>query len=369
MTVRTRLTVFYGTLFLVTGFLLISVIVIAVFSSPPGGVSDPGHLFTRTDLTPDQINQIAWHVKQQARHEMQMRLLQYSAIAIAVMTLIAIGSGAFMARSVLRPVRTVSATARRLSEHDLHERVPVPTQHDELSELAETFNTMLTRLERAFAAQRRFIANASHELRGPITTQRTLADVALAEPGIDAGTRELATAVREVALRQQRLVEGLFELALSQHGPQADTAVDLAALTREVLERWAHSLTDRGLTLATDLSPTLINGDPTLLDILLDNLIRNAITHNRPGGWLRVHVADHTLAVENPGPQLRGERLAELSEPFRRGETDRMIDANGGAGLGLAVVHTITDAHHATVSLRPRDNGGLLVRVRFPAEC
>jgi signal transduction histidine kinase len=368
MTVQARLTTFYGVLFLLTGFLLVGLVVGAVFAAPTEQVGDPGRLLAGTGLTAGQIDQIALQARQQTREALEMRLLVSSAVAIGAMTVIAVASGLFMARRVLRPVRTVSATARRLSENELHQRVPVPKPDDELAELAETFNSMLARLERAFTAQRLFTANASHELRGPMTAQRVLVEVLLSTPDASPDAVELAQTLHGVLLRQQRLVEGLFELTTSQHGLQARTSIDLTALTQEVLDRWESTARGQELRLISELSDATTWGDPTLIEILVDNLVRNAITHNEAGGWLRVHLDGSTLTVDNTGTELDLARLAELNEPFRRGNADRTSSNSGGAGLGLTIVDTIAAAHGAIVSLRPRSGGGLSAEIQFADE-
>jgi len=276
-----------------------------------------------------------------------------------VLTLLSGGLGWHVAGRVLRPVHTVSGTARRLSEQNLHERIPVSGPNDEMRELAETFNAMLARLQRSFEAQSRFAANASHELRGPLTTQRALVEVAAGSPVASEDLRELASALLPVLGRQERVVDGLLALAWSEHGTTTIEEVRLDTLVRTSLDR----LPTAGVEVTADLTPTPVLGDPVLLDLLVDNVIRNAVRHNVPGGRLWIATADRTLTVANTGRPVSADRLAELVEPFRRGTRDRVGD---GAGLGLAIVTTVAAAHHADVSLTPREGGGIRVRVTFP---
>jgi HAMP domain-containing protein len=191
------------------------------------------------------------------------------------MTLVAVGLGWAMAGRVLRPVHAVSGTARRLSQRNLHERIPVHGPHDEMRELAETFNDMLSRLERAFQAQRRFAANASHEPRGPMTTQRALVEVAAASREAGPEVTELADGLRAQLDRQQRLVDGLLALACGEHGVTEVVPVDLGDLVREHLDP-----APAGVTVHPRLAPAVVPGDPVLLDLLVGYLVRNAVKHN-----------------------------------------------------------------------------------------
>jgi signal transduction histidine kinase len=229
--------------------------------------------------------------------------------------------------------------------------------NDEMRELAETFNAMLARLQRSFDAQSRFAANASHELRGPITTQRTLVEVAATDPTASADLRELADELRPVLGRQERLVDGLLALAWSEHGTATIEPVHLDLLVHAALERLPA---DPPRTL--DLAPAPVFGDPVLLDLLVDNVLRNAVRHNVPGGHMWVTTRPNEIFVQNTGPELTEERLAELVEPFRRGTRDRVGDS---AGLGLTIVMAVAQAHHADVALTPRPGGGAKIRVRF----
>ncbi|WP_141712993.1 sensor histidine kinase [Streptomyces sparsogenes] len=412
LTARARLTAFYGVLFLVSGTLLVGVILFVVFASrsggtptkaSPGGAGTPAYADPRVEAEFQRqleailkaeaarqgrvgdrdnpanreiltlleggikagLSRQAVAVKQEARRDLERDLVIGAAAAVGLMTLAAVGAGWVMAGRVLRPVHAMSSTARRLSERDLHERLPVIGPADEFAELAETFNDMLARLERAFAAQRLFIANASHELRGPITTQRVLVDVAATAPGASADSVELAGAVREVLERQARLVEGLFELASGDNGVRRRGPVALDAVANQVLARRRPSA--GGPEVVAELGAGAVVGDRVLVEILLDNLVRNAIAHNLPdgGGWLRVRTRGKVIEVENSGPAVSPARLSELTEPFRRGARDR-TGTPAGSGLGLAIVDAVVRAHDGTLTLTARGDGGLLVVITFP---
>jgi signal transduction histidine kinase len=295
-----------------------------------------------------------------ARAELRDRLITGAAISVGALTLLSGGVGWLVAGRVLRPVRLVSNTARRLSEHDLHERIPVSGPDDEMRELAETFNGMLARLQRSFDAQSHFAANASHELRAPMTTQRTLVEVAAGTPGASTDLRELADALRPVLGRQERLVDGLLALAWSEHGTTTVEPVRLDELVRTSLARTEHA----AVTVETTLRPATVSGDRILLDLLVDNLIRNAVRHNIDGGQVWISTQGSSMSVENTGEPLTSERLAELSQPFRRGLRDR-VGGNGGVGLGLAIAYAVAQAHRARFQLSPRAGGGVRAETAF----
>jgi signal transduction histidine kinase len=366
LTARLRLTLLYAGLIALSGTAVAALIIMLSFL--PVREVDPaqkaGELTVVKQpekLTPKEVEYTAQAeaAKAQARADLRQRLISGAAVGVGVLTLLSGGLGWHVAGRVLRPVHTVSGTARRLSEQNLHERIPVSGPNDEMRELAETFNAMLARLQRSFDAQSRFAANASHELRGPLTTQRALVEVAAAGPAASEDLRALASSLLPVLVRQERVVDGLLALAWSEHGMSTIEPVRLDTLVRTSLDRLAPD----GVTVTADLAPAPVLGDPVLLDLLVDNVIRNAVRHNVPNGQLWVCSADRTLTVANTGRPVDPERLAELVEPFRRGTRDRVGE---GAGLGLAIVTAVAAAHHAAVALTPRDGGGIRVRVEFP---
>jgi signal transduction histidine kinase len=305
-------------------------------------------------------------IKRHAAEQFEQQMLLQSGLALGGTALLSGFAGWLMAGRVLRPVRAVSATARRLSRQNLRERLPVGGPRDEMRELAETFNGMISRLETAFAAQQRFVANASHELRTPMTTQRTLVEVAAAEPGASADLKELAPQLIEVVRRQERLVTGLLALARSDHGVERTEDVDLAALVTRAAAQVRGEAEVRGVTVSVSARHAYTQGDPMLWDMLVGNLLRNAVRHNVTGGTVTVTVDGDSLTVENTGPDLDPERLSELVEPFRRGKRDRVGSAADGAGLGLPIVCSVARAHGAALALWPRAGGGLIATVTLP---
>ncbi|MGH2804603.1 MAG: sensor histidine kinase, partial [Thermoleophilaceae bacterium] len=220
----------------------------------------------------------------------------------------------------------------------------------------------------SFDAQRRFVANASHELRSPLTVIRSEAEVALANPDPDLDElRAMAESVVQASRRTEALLAGLLILARSQRGLLRSEPVDLAGAVRAAAEGAEPAAESEGVRLVTDLEPAAVEGDAALLERLAANLLENAVRYNRPGGfvhvWTREGIGSAELRVENSGPPVGGEAAARLAEPFER--LAREADARG-AGLGLSIVRAVSEAHGGALSIEPRAEGGLTVSARFP---
>jgi signal transduction histidine kinase len=291
-------------------------------------------------------------------------LLRYSLITLAAATLLAALAGWIVAGRVLRPVHRITAAARAASEHDLSARVALRGPHDELRELADTFDTMLSRLEAAFESQRRFIANAGHELRTPLSVMRTTIDVVLAKPTpTPEDMRGMGRGVRLAVDQAERLIDALLTLARNERGLTVLDEVDLATVAEDVLDA-----ADRGnWRLHASLEPAETLGDRLLLERLVANLVDNAARYNVAGGdlWLTTSAADGTatLVVANTGPVIAQGAIARLFQPFQRLHDRTAAD---GFGLGLAIVASITAVHQGTVAAEPRSGGGLTVTVTLP---
>jgi len=290
-----------------------------------------------------------------------------SGIALGIMAIVSIGLGWLMAGRALRPVRTMSVRARGISERNLHERLGLDGPDDELKELGDTFDELLARLESAFESQRQFVANASHELRTPITLERTLVEVALADPGADEESlRGACRRVLAASEEQERTIEALLTLARSQRGTESRQALRLDAVAAEVL----RSIRPEGVRVEAELEPAPTTGDGALLERLVGNLVENALRYNlERGGWVAVRTGVRdgraTLRVANSGPAVSAEEAPALTEPFRRLNGSR-TDGRG-VGLGLSIVAAIASAHGAELAVAPASEGGLSVEVRFPA--
>ncbi|MEV6963840.1 HAMP domain-containing sensor histidine kinase [Hamadaea sp. NPDC051192] len=292
-------------------------------------------------------------------------LLQYSVITLVVVTLLAALAGWLVAGRVLRPVHQITAAAQAASEHNLSARVGLAGPHDELRELADTFDAMLARLEASFVSQRRFIANASHELRTPLAVMGASVDVVLAKPAPTAD--ELLAMGRDVRMgvdQAEAVVGALLTLARNDHGLTVRDQVDLATATEDALDG-----VDRGdRVVHADFEPAVTTGDPVLLERLAANLIDNAVRYNVPGGqvWISTRVDDDqaVLEVANTGAVVQPERAGDLFKPFQRLHDGTTRD---GLGLGLAIVASIASVHGGTVAAEPRPDGGLLITVSLPA--
>jgi signal transduction histidine kinase len=261
----------------------------------------------------------------------------------------------------------MTATARRLSEHNLRERIGLRGPDDELTELANTFDDLLHRLDTAFEAQRRFVANASHELRTPLTLERALVEVALADPDADvASLREMGRQVLSTNADHARLIDALLVLARSHRGLGQTEAVNLATVALDAIEDVAPIAATNGVRVEWSLDMAPVTGDRALLERLVTNLVDNAARHNHGGGWVEVrtevHGGEATVHVANSGPTIAPEQVASLFEPFRRLGTER-TGHRDGSGLGLSIVDAIVSAHHGAIDARPRDGGGLEMSV------
>jgi signal transduction histidine kinase len=291
-------------------------------------------------------------------------LLTYSLLTLAAVIVIAALAGWLLAGRILRPVHQITDAARAATEQNLGHRLALRGPRDELRRLADTFDDMLDRLERAFTGQRQFIANASHELRTPLTVMRTTIDVVLAKPAPSA--EELTAVCREV--RQEidhadRLMEALLMLARTEQAPRAAEDLDLATIAEDALD--ARPLADVVTIAALDAAP--VKGDPVLLERLVTNLLENAGRYNVDGGSVAISTARENgsavLRVVNTGPVVAPGDVDRLFQPFTR-----LHDRTGcvGFGLGLALVSSITTMHNGTVRASAVPTGGLDVSVRFP---
>jgi signal transduction histidine kinase len=276
-----------------------------------------------------------------------------SAIALAIMAIIAAGLGWVIAGRVLGPLRTMTVLTREISAANLDQRLARTGPRDELRQLADTIDGLLERLQGAFDAQRRFVANASHELRTPLTTVRALLEMIISDPDATIDTfRVTCEQVLEESETQEQLIDALLTLAQGQRGIEHRDLIDLAQITIDVLRALEPVAAASGVRVDVGLAPALIDGDPRLVARLISNLLENAIAHNTPHGRVSVGVdtqAGHaTLQVINTGPVIPAAEIDRLLQPFQRLTPERVADHNG-LGLGLSIVAAIADAHHATL--------------------
>ncbi|MFD3309767.1 sensor histidine kinase [Streptomyces sp. NPDC058694] len=321
--------------------------------SPPVGPRDDFAMIRQLDQTVQAVQDTALR-----------QMVLWSAVGLFVMALLAGLLGRWLAGRALGPVAAMTEATRRISEQNLHQRLALTGPDDELHRLADTFDSMLDRLEKSFESQRRFVANASHELRTPLAVQRTSLEVGLADPlpdGLADVREDLLSANREA----ERLINALLILARSDRGLEETEPVDLSAAARLVAADLAPQAEGEQVDVEVRADRRLtVLGDPVLLRHLLTNLVRNAIQYNHPGGRVRVLVDGRTLTVANTGPPVPADRVPDLFEPFRRLGQDRI--GTTGHGLGLAIVRSIAEAHGTEATAEPGRPGGLAVTVRFP---
>jgi signal transduction histidine kinase len=292
-----------------------------------------------------------------------------SAIALAVMAALSLWLGWVIAGRALRPLRTITDTARDISASNLHRRLDLEGPDDELKQLGTTVDGLLARLETSFEAQRQFVANASHELRTPLTLERTLLELALSDPNASIESyRHTCEQLLAVGEQQERLIEALLTLSRSQRGLDNHQPVDLAAITATATA--ATAADHGGLALETTIRPAHTTGNPRLVERLVANLLNNAVQHNVDGGHIELATDTRdgraVLTIANTGPKIPAGELDRIFQPFQRLGTTRTTGTNG-LGLGLSIVQAIADAHDATVSTTAPDDGGLHVQISFPA--
>ncbi|HWE58826.1 MAG TPA: HAMP domain-containing sensor histidine kinase [Solirubrobacteraceae bacterium] len=375
-TVRLRLTLLYSGLFLVSGVALLAATYLIFRSNSgvdlivPTGTANGlgGHHASRNPEVIRQVQRMYAASVARDTHGLHEGLIQ-SAIALTIMTAISVVLGWLVAGRVLRPLRTMTAMTRRISERNLSERLALAGPQDELKDLADTVDGLLARLEAHVAEQQRFAANASHELRTPLSITKTLLDVARNDP--DHAHDELVDRLREVNTRAIGLTEAL--LLLSRAGQRSFTTehVDLSLVAEEAIETLLPVAEHRGVSIETSGETATTVGSHALLLQLTTNLVQNAIVHNLPDQgsvWVTTSVQPDgvVLSVENTGETLTPQVVAALDEPFQRG-TERVRADHAGVGLGLAIVSSITEAHGGTLTLTPRTGGGLAVTVQLPA--
>jgi signal transduction histidine kinase len=378
--VRLRLTLLYGGVFLVSGVVLLAVTYLLVtntiFGDPPVFQTN---FAEKPGAVPGGAGEPSTHIEEiRARDPDPLRqLLVLSGVALGVMLVVSVALGWLMAGRVLRPLRTITATTRQISEANLHQRLAVAGPDDELKDLADTIDGLLGRLDAAFDAQkdaldaqRRFVANASHELRGPLTLQRAAIEVTLADPqATSQSLRATFQRVLAVSKQQQRLIDALLTLARGQAGLDRTEPFDLAAITDEALLARHAEVQRRQLHLDAALDPTPALGDPRLAERLVGNLVDNAVGHNLPGGWVQIQTSSTAgraeLSVANSGPAVPPTEVDRLLRPFQRLGADR-TGHREGYGLGLSIVAAVAAAHHADLRVQARAEGGLQVVVRFP---
>lgn len=355
-TVRARLALLLAALVVLTGVVLLAVSYLLVDVSvqdSAAGLGSPSVAYTHSVV----------------RASLPGLLVRYGVLLVV---LVALGCGLawLVAGRMLRPLRQITDAARRITGQDLHERLALRGPADELTELGDTFDAMLARLEAAFTDQQLFAANAAHELRTPLTVMRAELDLLLTGPEPSAAeVREAATRLRRIVLRSERMLERLLTLTRGMLAPGEREPVSLDQVAGLALAAAAGRAGAQGLVIRPQLHPARAYGDQSLLGELAGNLIDNAVKYNCPNGWLAVDTGtagNHAiLEIRNSGQWMDDVDLDGLLEPFRRAGQQR---TGSGSGLGLSIARAIVAAHGGELRLRALAGGGLGVRVSLPAD-
>lgn len=379
-TIRIRLTLLYGGMFLIAGILLLSIIYMLAAQALHVGSELPfkivnGEVTSEVcDLpkkaTADAFNAAMSTCVSHQRQEALDTLLNRSLLALVGLSIIAFAFGYAMAGRVLSPLGRITRTARRVAGTDLSRRIELDGPDDELKELADTFDDMLDRLERAFTAQQRFVGNASHELRTPLAINRTLLEVHLSDPDAPPELQQLGKTLLATNERSEQLVEGLLLLARSDNQIVERKPVDLAEVAERAIDQAHAEAVAKGVEIRGERAPAVVQGNGVLLERIALNLVQNAVRYNvAENGWVEVTTevqpGQALLVVSNTGPVVPAYEIDNLFEPFRRLRTER-TGSDKGVGLGLSIARSVARAHGGRIIAEPREGGGLVMRVTLP---
>lgn len=379
-TIRIRLTLLYGGMFLIAGILLLSIIYMLAAQALDVGSDLPfeivnGQVTSEVCDLPKGANREVFNAAMNAcvnqqRAQALDSLLNRSLLALVGLSIIAFAFGYAMAGRVLSPLGRITRNARRVAGTDLSRRIELDGPDDELKELADTFDEMLDRLERAFTAQQRFVGNASHELRTPLAINRTLLEVHLSDPEAPMELQQLGKTLLATNERSEQLVEGLLLLARSENQIVERKPVDLAEVADRAIDQARAEAAQKSVEIRGERAPAVVQGNGVLLERIALNLVQNAVRYNvAEGGWVEVTTelqpGQALLVVSNTGPVVPAYEIDNLFEPFRRLRTER-TGSDKGVGLGLSIARSVARAHGGRIIAEPREGGGLVMRVTLP---
>ncbi|WP_018504123.1 sensor histidine kinase [Parafrankia discariae] len=393
LSLRARLTVLYGALSILAAAVILTLLYLVVQARLDAELTGDaesriaalqqraGQAGETTITTPngsrisldDLTEQIRGNEEKIRNAALDTLLVRGSGIVLAI-GLATSGTGWIIAGRGLRPLHAITATAEQIARstgphRDLSRRIALTRHSDDIRRLADAFDAMLETLDHAFDGQRRFVASASHELRTPLALERAVIELEATKPAAHPDTVHFADRLLAINTRNTDLVDRLLTLADGGNELTEPVLVDLADVAADVLAQ-TRTDTPTSARITADLATAPVLGDPILLHQLVRNLVENAANHNVPGGWIRIGTGTGPtyLAITNSGPLLRPQDVNGLFEPFRRGRPDRTRGTGRrGFGLGLTIVKAISDSHHAQITALPRQDGGLDLRITFPA--
>ena len=351
LTLRSQLTLLYAGFFLAAAIAALAIPIFTIRTSLPEGATASTIALINADAR-DQVIR--------------------AAVTLTALVAVSLPAGWLIAGRFLRPLRTISVTARDISASNLNRRLDTGARDNEFADLGETLNGLFGRLEASFESQRRFVANASHELRTPLSAGRALLQVALTDPDPTVESFR-ATSEELLALgdQQERLIKALLTLACSERGVERWEPFDLAEIAGKVILDRQHDAQRRNIRIDAALSAAPATGDPSLAESLAANLVDNAIRHNLAGGHVQIATTTTAgravISVSNTGQLIPPDQIDRLFQPFQRLGSERTQNARGH-GLGLAIVHAIAAAHSATLTANARPEGGLHIEVSFPRQ-
>ncbi|KZM36557.1 sensor histidine kinase [Oerskovia enterophila] len=385
LTVRARLALTYSALLTGAGIVLLAIVYVfmryvptydfaaaTTASTDAASVAPGGSLVPTDDPTaPAAVVVPASELLVTSSEQLLNLLLVTSIVVLVVLAVLGTAVGWAVAGRMLRPLQDINSAVHRASEGDLAQRIRLSGPRDEISELAESFDEMLDRLDRSFTATRRFAANASHELRTPLATTRAMLDVALAQHD-DPEERVVFDRLRVMNERNIETVTALLDLARIDSSPPRLEQFDPSRVVAQAIESCAEEAAAHDVRIEHRLTETTIDGEPVLLRQLVTNLVQNGIRHNEPGGFLAIEAAPSDvpggweIEVVSSGQVLDPEAVERFTDPFMRGTGRTRNASSAGQGLGLSIVAAIVDRFRGELRLAPRQGGGLRVSVLLP---
>jgi len=306
--------------------------------------------------------------------KIKARLLYIFLAVGPLVLLLSIWFGYWLAKRSLKPVAEMSRQARTISATNLHSRLPVKNERDELGSLATAFNDLLERLENSFEQQRRFMADASHELRTPLAIVRGESEVALAKQNRPpADLRESLAIVNDESKRLTKIVEDLFTLSRADAGQFKTNfrQIYLDEILADCVRNIRVLAENRQISIEFSAQVTEISGDEQLLRRLFLNLLDNAVKYNREGGKISVNIAHNLVTISDTGYGIAADEQPKIFDRFYRTDKSRNRaeeSQTGGAGLGLSIAKWIAELHQAEIIIAQSDETGSTFSVRFPHE-